>query len=199
MKIKLLAAAIIISVTAAAYAIEGNEALEKFRDHMANIGNLSGNISWTNPDGITYTGKFIYMSPDKIHIELNNPGGKLIVANGKQLWVYDRGTNICAVQDLDDSKSGGIAALTSGYNATVVGHENGYRMLLQNPGRNYPEITITTDDSFTLRNAVLKNRDGKKTTFSLSNINTSPDLVRSKFDFRVPADAQTIRNPLDIR
>ncbi len=199
MKIKLLILSGALIASASLFAVTGEEALEKFRARMAGIGVMSGTISWTSPSGFIYTGHFNYMAPDKIHIKFSNPGGKTIVSNGKKLWVYDSGSNICGIQDLGSSRSGGIAALTSGYSAIASGQGGGYMLKLQNPEKHYSEITITTDESFTLRRAVLKSKEGTISAFTLSNLNTSPNIVRTIFDFKVPSNAQSINNPLDIR
>ena len=204
MKIKFLISILLLSASSS-YAVSGDEIIEKFMARMADIEVLSGDITWTSSEGGTYRGHFNYMAPDRIHVELKSPGGILIVANGRRLWVYNRRTDICAIQDLGSEKSGGIVALLSEYSAELLTMDDQdhpeelYHIYLQNPEKEYPGITLIADESFLLREAVFEKRDGEIFSFSLSNINTSPNLVRSKFDFSVPASAQTIVNPLDIR
>lgn len=192
--------AILLFISLPLWALTGDEALNKFRGRMSSIGRLTGILSIQSGSGETVTGSFKYMAPGKIYVKLSNPGGKTIVSNGRRLWVYDSSSNICGVQDLSGGYSGGIAGITSGYMAIVTSqNSSGYTLKLKNESAAYPEIIIMTDSSFFLRKAVLKDRNGNTMSFSLSNVSFSGNVVKSLFDFNVPANAQVVKNPLNIR
>ncbi len=191
---------IILSITRASYAITGDEAVSQFRGRMNSIGKLTGIISWSNSTGETYTGAFKYMNPGKIYIKFSSPGGKTIVSNGKSLWVYSSGSNICGIQDLSGGGSGGIAALTSGYFAIVTAQgPGGYTIKLKNNEKSFTEIILMVDSTFFLKKAILKSKNGGTYNFSLSNISMTDAVIPSIFDFNVPSNAQVVRNPLNIK
>lgn len=182
------------------YAITGDEAVARFRNRMLGAGKMAGVISWTTESGQTVSGTFKYMAPDKIYVKFTNPSGKILVCNGKRLWVYSPASNICGIQDLArGSSSAGIAGMIAGYKAIASGGGGGYTIKLKSPDREYSEITLRLDGSFFLTKAVLKHRDGGVTSFTLSNVNKSPSIMPSIFNFSVPSNAQSVKNPLDIK
>lgn len=190
----------ILTIVPASYAITGDEALAQFRERMNSSGKLTGIISWSHSGGETYTGAFKYMSPGKIYVKFSSPAGKTIVSNGKSLWIYSSGSNICGIQDLSGAGSGGIAALTTGYFAIVTAQgPGGYTIKLKNNDRSFTEIILMVDSTFFLRKAILKSKDGGTYNFSLSNISTSTAVIPSIFDFNVPSSAQVVKNPLNIK
>jgi outer membrane lipoprotein-sorting protein len=85
----------IVIIHPVSYAITGDEALAQFRGRMNSAGKITGIISWSHSGGETYTGAFKYMSPGKIYVKFSSPSGKTIVSNGKSLWIYSSGSNIC--------------------------------------------------------------------------------------------------------
>jgi outer membrane lipoprotein-sorting protein len=194
-----LFAVFFILQAAYSYAITGDEALASFRNRMNGISKLTGIISWSHSGGETYTGSFKYMNPGKIYIKFSSPAGKVIVSNGKSLWVYTPGSNICGVQDLAGGGSGGIAALTSGYLAIVTAQgPGGYTIKLKGNDKSFPEIILMVDSTFFLKKAILKSKDGGTYNFSISNISTAA-VIPSIFDFNVPSGAQVVKNPLNIK
>ena len=191
---------ILVSLCNYSFALTGDEALASFRNRMNSIGKLTGIISWSHSSGETYTGSFKYMSPGKIHMKFSNPAGKTIVSNGKSLWVYTPGSNICGVQDLGGGGSGGIAALTQGYFAIVTAQgPGGYTIKLKNNDKSITEIILMLDSTFFLKKAVLKSKDGGSYNFSISNVSASAAVIPSVFDFNVPPNAQVVKNPLNIK
>lgn len=194
-------ALLLLTFSANAFAITGEEALARFRGRMAGIEKMTGIISWSSPSGYTYTGAFKYLNPGRLYIKFSNPNGKIIVSSGKRLWVYDPASNICGIQDLaPGSFSGGIASFVNGYNGIVTSQgSGGYTLKLRASDRTYPEIILQLDASFLLRKAVMKNKDGEAVTFSLSNVDMGASVMKNIFEFSVPANTQVVKNPLDIK
>jgi len=201
MKLRLILITILfISICSDSFAITGDEALANFRGRMSRISKLTGIITMSGSSGESYTGSFKYLSPNKIYVKFSNPSGKTIVSNGRSLWVYSPGSNICGVQDLGGGGSGGIAAFTAGYMAIVTASgPGGYTIKLKNNDRDYNEIILVVDSSFFLRKATLRTKSGVAYEFSLSNISTEAAVLPSIFDFNVPASAQVVKNPLNIK
>lgn len=181
------------------YSLSGDEALASFRNRMNSIGKMTGIISWTFASGETYTGSFKYV-PGKIYVKFSTPAGKIVVCNGKSLWVYSPGSNICGVQDVAGGGSGGIAAFTTGYLAIVTAQgPGGYTIKLKNNEKTYNEIILYLDSTFFLKKAVFKTKGGSSLSFTLSNVNTSAAVMPSFFNFDVPSSAQVVKNPLNIK
>jgi outer membrane lipoprotein carrier protein len=183
------------------YPVTGDEALAKFRGRMLGVGKMSGVISWSTGSGQALSGTFKYMAPDKIYVKFSNPSGKVLVSNGRKLWVYSPSSSICGVQDLAaGSSSGGIAGMTADYRAIVTGQgPDGYTIKLKNSDKAYPEIILRVDSSFFLKRAIFKDKDGDGFSFSLTNVNFTPAVMPSLFNFNVPSNAQTVKNPLNIK
>ncbi len=193
-------AVLLLSSQASLFALTGDEALANFRNRMNSIGKLTGIISWSEPSGETYTGSFKYMSPGKIYIKFSNPSGKTIVSNGKSLWVYTPGNNICGVQDLGGGGSGGIAALTTGYFAIVTAQgPGGYTIKLKSNDKSFTEIMLMVDSTFFIKKAILKTKEGGTYNFSISNTSTTAAVIPNIFDFNVPSNSQVVKNPLNIK
>ena len=189
---------IILFTATSSWSLTGDEAMSNFRSRMNGISKMTDIISWTNSTGVTYTGSFKYMNPGKIYIKFSSPSGQIIVSNGRSLWVYNPGNNICGVQDLAGGGSGGIAAFTSGYLAIVTAQgPGGYTIKLKNNEKTYNEILLSLDSSFFLKRVIFKTKKGDSISFSLSNISTTAPVVASIFSFDVPSSAQaSIRSVL---
>jgi len=197
MKIKIIATTIlIIAQTASGFALTADEVMQKFRGRMYGAGKLSGTISWESDRGMPHSGSFKYM-PGKIFVKFNNPSGKVIACNGKKLWIYNPNNNICGVQDVGGG-TGGIAGLLSGYNGIVTGQgADGYTVKLSKPNAAFPEVILRLDQSFFPKSILLKNRNGNQLQFKIAL--DSGAVLNSQFEFNVPANAQVIRNPLQIK
>ncbi len=192
--------AAIVFTAVQAQAITGEEALARFKGRMLGLGKLSGVVSWSSDSGGQTSGTFKYMAPDKIYVKFTSPAGKVLVCNGKRLWVYNPASNICGIQDLArGSSSGGIASMFDGYKAIASGGGGGYTIKLKNPDRQYSEVTLKVDGTFFLSKAILKNKDGGIFTISLSNVNKSASVGPAMFHFSVPTNATTVTNPLDVK
>ena len=200
MKIKLLFTALLLPVFIfPAFAINGEEALARFKGRMQSIEKMTGNISWTT-SGSNLTGNFKYLSPGKIYVKFSSPSNKIVVANGRKLWIYDPGSSICGIQDLAGNGSGGIASLVNDYLAIVTAQgSGGYTLKLKNSNKTYSEIVLILDSTFMLKKATLKSKDGESMTFSLSNVDTSASVMKNLFDYSVPANTQVVKNPLNIK
>lgn len=190
----------LILASTGAFAVTGEEAIAKFKNRMHGIDKMTGILSWTTATGSTYTGNFKYMNPGKIYVKFSSPGNRVVVANGKKLWIYDPGSSVCGIQDLTGNTSGGIASLVNDYLAIVTSQgPGGYTLKLKNSGKTYSEIVLMLDSSFMLKKAVLRSKEGEGISFSLSNIDTSATVMKNLFDFNVPANTQVVKNPLDIK
>jgi outer membrane lipoprotein-sorting protein len=180
-------------------AVTGDEAVEKFKARYYSITSMKGVISITYSSGEVMTGAFRYAS-GKFAIKFSSPSGKEIVTNGRKLWVYDKGNNVCGVQDVDGSPRGGIAGLLNGYMAIASQAGASDTMIkLKSPDKTYRDITLVVDATYMVKKAVFRNEKGDGFTVTFSNILMNESVSPGSFDFNVPANAQVVKNPLDVR
>lgn len=177
------------------YALTAEEAVAKFKARMYSAGSLSGTLSWGYENEMQYTGNFKYM-PGKIYVKLSNPSGKIIVCNGRKLWVYNQANNICGVQETAGG-SGGLSGILVGYNGIVMTQQSGYTVRLTKSNAHYSEITLRLDSTFLLKSASLKDKSGNTLRFTL-NLDSAP-VMNSHFEFNIPSNAQVVQNPLQIK
>jgi outer membrane lipoprotein-sorting protein len=189
-----------VFLSTALFGIAIDEAVEKFRTRMLRLPKLTGVISWTSFDGQTYSGSFKYMAPDRIYVKFTSPTEKILVSNGKALWIYTPATNMCGVQELaKGTTSGGIAGLVTGYNGIASASDYGYTLKLKNDEKRLKEIILSVDASYLLKGAIFKRDDGRIMSFSISDTSSSFEVRPSLFEFRVPKGVQLVRNPMNIR
>jgi len=182
------------------YSLSGEEAIENFLKRISEIKTMKGEIAISCQSGIRYTGVFKYMHPGKILIKFSNPSGKSICTNGKSLWIYDATSNICGVQVLDMESPFVIEALLSSYTSLLMAEgPSGYKVNLRGTTEQYSEITITLDSLFLLKEAIFISEEGQGFVLSVSNLILDEKMIPGIFDFNIPSNAQTVKNPLDVR
>jgi len=148
-------------------------------------------FSYSNSDGLLYSGKLSYQYPDKVHIKFSD--GKVIASDGKFLWVYDPSTLLCAKQVLDPEKQEGLFdLLNSGFtfeqqnNRYIFTRDNGF----------YREIVVDVENGlFTYIRLITK--DNKIMNFSFHNVQTDVGIRAGLFNYKPPTDAQLVENPLN--
>ncbi len=179
-------------------ALTGDEAVARFKSRFYSISTMKGVINITFSSGLMYTGSFKYMAPGKFQIKLTAPSGKIITTNGRKLWVYDSGNNVCGVQDVG-GVSGGIAGVINGYMAIASQSGSDTTIKLKNPSKTYRDVTILVDSSFMLKKVAFRTEKGDGFTASLSGVSLNEPISPGTFDFNAPSNAQVVKNPLNIR
>ncbi len=206
-------------IPVASYALTGDEVFSKLKERLTSVTTMKGIVSITFHTGEFYTGNFQYMPPGQIYINFASPQGKTIASNGRRLWVYDAETDVCGVQELyaeDEEKDkeldeeekkkkemmvkGGIENIFNYYQPVLISDESkGYILELRNEKRKIQTISINLDKSGLLNKAQFNEKDESYFIIQLSNVKFDEKIIPGLFDFNVPANAQVIKNPLDIR
>jgi outer membrane lipoprotein carrier protein len=182
------------------FSISGDEAVQKFQSRMRRLVNLTGVISWTTYGGQTYVGSFKYLAPGKIYVKFTSPFEKILVSNGKTLWIYTPGNKMCGIHELIKGTSSGLAAMIeSGYNSVATGGDTGYTIKLISDKKQYREIILSVDTTFLLKGAILKREDNRMSSFTLSETSTKAEVNENLFNFKVPKGVQVVKNPVNIR
>lgn len=194
-----LAGACTLLMTTMALALSGEEGIQRLQQRMAAVSRVSGIVSITYESGETMTGAFVYSRPNKLNIKFSNPAGKQLITNGRKLWVYNPVSKICGVQDLDQAVSGGLGAMVAGYPSIITPRGDGYTLKLKDEGKHYQEINIALTRDFFPERIMFRTADGREFTIVLTNLNFSPTVIDSIFDFNVPSNCQVVKNPLNVK
>jgi len=190
----------ILFCSPALFSLTGEEAVEQFRGRMYRLEKMTGVISWTSLDGQSYSGSFKYLGPDKIYVKFTSPVNKILVSNGRTLWIYSPGAGICGTQELEQgTTSGGIAWLVAGYEGIASEGDTGYTIKLKNDARTYREIILSVDKTFLIKGAILKREDGRIMSFSIIDASTEADVKPDLFNFKVPEGVKIVNNPVNVR
>ncbi len=180
---------------------------------------MKGQLTLTYQSGEVFSGIFMYMNPGKIYIKLTDPPGKLIITDSKKLWVYDSTTDVCGVQELEmkeedaakehgekqgnDIKTklrGGIERFLRGYEVKSVSSDPlSYTIEMVSEKRKYSDIKLVIDTNFILVKAVFKDKNEDGFSVKLSDVIFGEKIPPGLFNFNVPANAQVVKNPMDIR
>ncbi len=198
------------------YALTGDEAMAKLIDRLAGAETIKGKIAISYQSGEAYSGIFIYMHPGKMYVKFTDPPGKLIVTNGKKLWVYDSATDVCGVQELETIEAadkdpekrskdirpkltGGISRFFRTYEARINVDTPLPVIELFNESKKYSEIKFMLNSDYMLTGAVFKDKEGDGFVIKLSDVKLGVSVPPGVFNFKAPANAQVVKNPLDIR
>lgn len=201
------------------FSLTDKEVFEKLKERFGNITTLKGTISISYSTGETYTGNFQYQPPGQVYIKFSNPPGKIIASNKKKLYVYDAATELCGIQELyyeDEEKdqeldeeekkekeekiNGGLENIFDLYKPALISEENEeYTLELINEKQKLKKISLNLDKTFFLLNAQFFENDETFYSVQLSNLKFDEKIMPGLFNFNVPANAQVVKNPLDIR
>lgn len=189
----------ILLLASTLFALSGEDAVHRLQQRMAAVSKVSGMVSINYDSGESMTGSFVYARPDKLTIKFTNPAGKQLTTNGRKLWVYNPASKVCAVQDLDETVSGGLGAMVAGYPSIAIPRGNGYILKLKDEQKHYQEIQISLTRDYFPEMITCRTADGRGFTVTLTNLNFSPTVIDSVFEFNVPSNCQVVKNPLDVK
>ena len=189
-----------IFYTTGLFSISGDDAVQKFQSRMRYLAKLTGVISWTAYGGQTYIGSFKYLAPGKIYVKFTSPIEKILVSNGKTLWIYTPGNKLCGIHELNKgTNSGLIATIESGYNSVATSGDTGHTIKLKSDKKQYREIILSVDTTFLLKGAIFKREDNRMLSFTISETSTNAEVNENLFNFKVPKGVQIVKNPVNIR
>jgi outer membrane lipoprotein-sorting protein len=182
------------------YPVSGDEIFKKFQARMRDLSKLTGVISWKALDGKTYIGNFTYYAPNRIYVKFTSPVEKILVSNGKTLWIYTHGSRVCGMYELIKGPHSGILSMIrTGYSSAAVGGDAGYVIKLKSDTKQYREVVLSMDPTYLLKAAIFKREDNRMLSFSISDASTKVNVDEDYFNFKVPKGVQVIKNPLNVK
>ncbi|MBN2040266.1 MAG: outer membrane lipoprotein carrier protein LolA [Spirochaetes bacterium] len=223
MRINIFLITLLLIIPLPVFSMTGEEAVQKINESLESFETMKGKLTVSYTSGETYSGIFMYSNPGKIYVKFMNPLEKFIVTNGKKLWAYDSSTDVCGVQDIEiedeeddeagDKKTigkkpeeepkltGGLERFFRNYEPAFIESGNPEENIIElvNEKWRYTLIKLVLNKDFMLVKAVFTDKNGEGFTVKLSDIKTGENIIPGLFNFNVPANAQIVKNPLDIR
>jgi len=200
-----LALAVVLALgSGSAWAAGAIDSLERF---LAGTSSASGKFTQETVGSSSgradhSEGSFAFERPGRFRWEVVKPYEQLMVADGEQVWFYDRDLEQVTVRPMAEAMGATPAAIlfgSGGLDADFVladaGEEGGLQWLLATPRSSdagFERIRIGFGDALPRAMEVL-DAFGRTVRFRFDSIDTSPDFAPGTFRFEVPAGTDVIR------
>jgi len=173
---------------------------------------LSGLASWTADfqqtidDGHgnvlrSAAGRLYLQRPGKFRWDYSQPSEQLVLADGKQIWFYDKDLAQANVRDMDTSLASTPASLLSGsgsvsnqFNVTALPPDGGltwYQLIPKHPDTDFQLVRIGFDKG-ELRSMFLADKLNQITQLTFSNSKRNLPLAPDLFSFVPPPGVDVI-------
>jgi outer membrane lipoprotein carrier protein len=151
-------------------------------------------------------GTLIIVRPGRFRWELTPEGGspQLMVADGKNLWFYDRDLEQVSVKAATAALTATPAGLLSGdgdirelFTVTTVGKKDGFDWVLVKPRQSdadFREARLGFSES-ELKHMVLKDKLGQTVRLEFRKSERNPPVAESEVKFTPPSGADVIGTP----
>jgi len=164
--------------------------LDEISGYLNQMKSAKGSFTQVNPDNTRSKGVFMIKRPGRMRFEYAAPNPALVVASSGQIAIFDKKSSagpqgfpigrtplgIILKKRVNLRKSGIVIAHTEeGPLTKVTAHDP------KNPDRGNIELAFSADP-IALREWVVTDQSGKKTTVVLGQLNNNARLVESLFD-----------------
>ena len=140
--------------------------------------------------------------PGRFRWQTKSPLEQLVVADGKQLWVYDVDLEQVTVKKQEKGLGGTPALFLSGYDDTVArdftvtsavnGKKVVYDLHAKSAKENYQQVKLTFRGE-QLSTIEFFDQLGQHTTVRLSNIKNNPTFATNLFQFKAPKGVDVVQ------
>lgn len=148
------------------------------------------------------SGKMALQKPGKFRWEVQSPDKQLIIADGKNIWIYDVDLEQVIVRKIDSRHSNNPAMLLSGsvrqlandFLISKINKPGGDWFALKPKGKNtmFQEVQLEFVENKLISMLVIDNL-GQKNLFAFKNVKINRKLSRSLFKFVPPKGVDVIR------
>ncbi len=149
-------------------------------------------------------GKLYLQKPGKFRWDYSQPSQQLILADGKQIWLYDKDLQQANVRDMDVSLASTPAVLLSGgatvssqFDVTALPRSAGldwYQLVPKHPDTDFQMVRIGFDKG-ELAAMMLADKLNQVTQLTFSNTQRNVKLIPDLFTFTPPAGVDVIGRP----
>lgn len=175
-----------------------NSLLSNFHSMSANF---KQNASIKKGTGKTSSGSMAIQRPGKFRWEIAQPNHQIIIADGKNLWIYDvdleQATKKKLTKDTNSPAillSGSTSAIEKRFKITSF-RERGDRLHFQlKPKQNHDMFQSVELEFINQMLSIMSVNDnlGSKTTFYFSNVKVNPRLSPKLFIFQAPKNVDVL-------
>ena len=152
-------------------------------------------------------GRISYLKPNKIRIDYTSPARQLLVADGKDLWVYLPRQNIVLQQSMRGDGGVGLASdsglniLRSNYSASYLTspsptplagtreHAVHLKLTWRTTREHFRELVVAVGANGYIRRIVGTPARGGSVQFDFTNIRINQGIPITRFDYDPPASA----------
>jgi outer membrane lipoprotein carrier protein len=149
-------------------------------------------------------GKLYLQKPGKFRWDYSQPSQQLILADGKQIWLYDKDLQQANVRDMDVSLASTPAVLLSGgatvssqFDVTALPRSNGldwYQLVPKHPDTDFQMVRIGFNKG-ELASLFLADKLNQVTQLTFSNTQRNVKLIPDLFIFTPPPGVDVIGHP----
>jgi len=149
-------------------------------------------------------GKLYLQKPGKFRWDYSQPSQQLILADGKQIWLYDKDLQQANVRDMDVSLASTPAVLLSGgatvssqFDVTALPKSNGldwYQLVPKHPDTDFQMVRIGFNKG-ELASMFLADKLNQVTQLTFTNAQRNVKLIPDLFTFTPPPGVDVIGRP----
>ena len=199
------AAAIVLAAAAAVAHADGISALQQFVTEVKS-GRANFTQTVTAPDGKrkkTTTGTFEFQRPNQFRFAYGKPSEQLIVADGKQVWIYDPDLQQASVRAMDQALGATPVSLLAGGD---LGKDFTLKALPAANGLDWVQATPKrTDNKLQSLKLGFKGRElsaleivdgfGQQSVMQFSAVEPNAKVAPERFRFTPPPGTDIARQP----
>ncbi|MFA7617973.1 MAG: outer membrane lipoprotein chaperone LolA [Thiohalomonadaceae bacterium] len=197
------ALAALLTLPLSVQAAEGQQRMDQF---LAGLKTMRAAFAQTvvDPDGATVeetSGELLVSRPDRFRLQYTAPYEQLYVADGKQVWMYDKDLEQVTVKKQGEALGStpalllsSTAPLTKNFDVTELGAREGLTWIELNPKRqdaSFESVQLALEDS-TLRVMEMVDGFGQRTRLQFERIERNPRLDADAFRFTPPKGVDVI-------
>jgi outer membrane lipoprotein carrier protein len=175
--------------------------------YMAGLSAWSADFQQTIDDGNgkvvrSAAGKFYLQRPGKFRWDYSQPSEQLVLADGKQIWFYDKDLAQANVRDMDTTLASTPAALLSGGGSVssqfdikalpASGGLQWFQLIPKHPGTDFQLVRIGFDKDGELASMFLADKLNQITQLTFTHPTRNPKFAPDLFSFSPPPGVDVI-------
>ncbi len=197
----------VLAMCCAAAAAQASAAAD-VEKYMNGLASWAADFQQTIDDGHgnvlrSAAGRLFLQRPGKFRWDYSQPSEQLILADGRQIWFYDKDLSQANVRDMDTSLASTPASLLSGsasvstqFNVTALPPDNNgltwFQLVPRHADTDFQLVRIGFDKGGELRSMFLADKLNQITQLSFSNSKRNLTLAPDLFTFVPPPGVDVI-------
>ncbi len=204
---KTFCAALVLSVAAAAHCSAANSPASDVDKYLTGLSSWSADFKQTIDDGQgkvlrSAAGKFYLQRPGKFRWDYSEPSEQMVLADGKQIWFYDKDLSQANVRNMDSTLASTPAMLLSGTGSVATqfdikalpddGGLHFYQLIPKHPETDFQVVRIGFDKDGELAQMFLADKLNQITQLTFTHPTKNPKFAPDLFTFSPPAGVDVI-------